>query len=200
MANKKAKPGKSKSGSKGPSGGGGGKRQAPQQQQVRAAPGTARAVLVQCWRWRRWRLTHHQMQQRRCVVNIGVGRAADERCDHHAPMPSPMQTKPYHTHTLHNPTPQKDDPLRDAQQPSPAELVADVRPYWETLPQERRAEALSLDAALLRDHARQLSEKACAQAGAGRPAVGVGGGGGGRKVVEGLPAASVWSKGEAAAA
>jgi hypothetical protein len=40
-----------------------------------------------------------------------------------------------------------------------------VAPYWRWLPQEQRVAALTVDLATLRQRAKQLSEKARAQAG-----------------------------------
>jgi hypothetical protein len=57
--------------------------------------------------------------------------------------------------------PQKDEGLFTL----PQERVAAVRPYWQQLPQEERASALTVDLATLRGRAKHLSERARAQAG-----------------------------------
>ena len=62
------------------------------------------------------------------------------------------------------PPQQPRDDARDAPQPAPQELVAEVRPYFESLTQEQRAQELTLGLAELRERARALSEAARAQA------------------------------------
>lgn len=60
---------------------------------------------------------------------------------------------------------QKEDAVRDLALQSPQERVNAVRPFWENLPQEERVKLLVVAVTDLRARAKQLSEKARAQAG-----------------------------------
>lgn len=58
------------------------------------------------------------------------------------------------------------DPSKDLQlQLSPQERIQNVKPYWETIPDEQRVELLSIDLNDLKLRANDLAEKAKKQAG-----------------------------------